>query len=87
MKAILKFPLDVTDSQVIVMPEGAAILCVQAQHDNICLWALVTPNRPREKRVFRIHGTGHPCDEEGNYIGTVQTADGAFVWHVFEVEP
>jgi hypothetical protein len=87
VKTIWKFTLSMTESQVILMPEGAAILSVQAQHNRVCLWALVVPNKPREKRVFRIFATGQPYAEEGNYIGTVQIDDGSLVWHVFEVEP
>jgi hypothetical protein len=38
-----------------------------------------------EERYFRIYGTGHTMPEAcGKYIGTVQ--QGAFVWHVFEVQ-
>ena len=90
MKSIWKYPLEIADSQIILMPEGAHLLCVQAQREQLCLWAIVDSNAPREKRMFRIHGTGHELpDDIGNYIyiGTVQQEGGHLVWHVFEVEP
>lgn len=85
-KIIYKYALERTDRAVVAMPEGAEILTAQLRHNQICLWALVNPERPTEDRIVEIHGTGNPiqCDMgiERKYIGTVQ--EGRFAWHVFE---
>lgn len=90
MKTIWKFPLDLTDKQTIRMPREAQPLAVQVQFDTICLWAKVDTEKPMEDREIRIEGTGHELDDMGDfaereYIGTVQTSQGAFVWHVFRL--
>ena len=82
---IWKFPIELANRQKVLMPEGANILCVQMQGAAACLWAVVQPTRPKSARQIRTFGTGDPVDEGSQrYIGTYQTGDGAFVWHVFE---
>ena len=86
MKTIWKYTILLTDDQTVRMPEGATILSAQVQKGSICLWALVDPSATQTKeRAIEVFGTGNPI-EPGNrqFISTVQTAAGAFVWHVFE---
>ena len=87
MEAIWKQPLECADHQVVSLPVGAKVLCVQAQSEQPCLW-FVTPevdNPKTELRTFAIHGTGHPCvTVNGIYIGTFQLQGGSLVFHVFE---
>lgn len=84
--AIWKYALEIGDTNLIQMPEGAEALTVQTQHGSLCLWAKVNPDVELEDRLFVIHGTGHAIkDAQETYIGTAQMADGALVWHVFEV--
>jgi hypothetical protein len=86
MMTIWKFPLTTTDEQVVQMPRNAVILSAQVQGQDICLWAMVNPESPKEGRHIRIVGTGHPFPE-GRYckfIGTVQLEGGSLVFHVFE---
>lgn len=91
MRAVWKFPLEITDYQTIEMPAGAQILSfdvqgVSPEYMAPCLWALVAPAMPREKRTFQMVGTGHQLpDEPGKFIGTVVTYGGTLVWHLFEV--
>ena len=83
---IYKYELEVGASQVVELPEGAEINCVQAQHDKICIWAEVNPERPKEKHVVWVFGTGHDINEESKdkrYMGTVQMFEGSLVWHVY----
>ncbi len=82
---IFKYPLDLTSPNIMGMPVGAEILTVQIQRGDICLWAKVDPDAELEDRQFVVYGTGHTI-KAGNdsYIGTVQMAHGALVWHVFE---
>jgi hypothetical protein len=77
------------------MPEGAAILTVQAQGPNRqfnepvpMMWALVDPSRPRRPRRFVTFATGEsiPDTDELRYIATFQLRDGELIFHVFETE-
>lgn len=71
------------------MPQGASILCcTQAQHGQICLWALVEPERPTHATQIRIYSAGHDEIEpevafDYKYVGTVQLYDSQLVFHVF----
>ena len=85
MRTIYKYLLIVDASQFLSMPTGAEILCVQTQHGEPHLWAVVDTDQPQEEREIIMRGTGHPLNgQEGRYIGTVQTHGGGLVWHLFE---
>jgi hypothetical protein len=85
-QTVWKFPLLVCDDQIILMPDQAEILCVQRQGELACLWALVDPHETLVPRRFFVVGTGHELPQRNlKYVGTFQTDDGVFVWHVFEV--
>lgn len=82
---IWKYPIQVTPNQVVEMPKGARILCVQVQNGTLCLWALVNPALPKEQKFVAVLGTGYERSEAQianyTYLGTVQNPP--FVWHVF----
>lgn len=85
MRTIWKFPLRLEDIQTVMMPGGAVILSVQAQHGVICIWAIVETTAIKTTRSFSILGTGHDASfpvSSLKFLGTVLM--GAFVWHVFE---
>lgn len=97
MKTIWRYSLLLSDHQTIRMPKNAVILSVNAQYDNLCLWAMVDPKKPTEDRDIEVFGTGHPIHEdmgvERKFIGTVVTYKtnhhdpglvSSLVWHVFE---
>jgi hypothetical protein len=86
LRSIWKFTLRVADEQGVEMPEGAQILTVQNQGEWLILWAKVNPDARAVKRRIWVVGTGHPMPDVFGlaYIGTVQQADGALVWHVFD---
>jgi hypothetical protein len=83
---IWKYTLAITNLQEVEMPLGAQILSVGDQGGQLCLWALVVPQRGSSKRVIEIIGTGNPMEMYLTYprrfIGTVLMPP--FVWHVFE---
>lgn len=87
-KVIFKYPLEVTDSQSVVIPIGAEILSVQTQNGHPCLWALVDPKADTEKRIVEIFGTGnlisYGIGVSRKYISTFQLEDGLLVFHAFE---
>lgn len=83
---IWKYQLEITDRQEITVPAEGIFLCAQTQHGIPCLWAEVDPDKPHEKRIIRIIGTGNPGGDLStmNYLGTVQTANGQLIWHIYE---
>jgi hypothetical protein len=86
-RTIWKYPLEITDTQNVMMPEGAEILSAQMQGDALCLWALVNPEAPKQRREIEVLGTGNPApDAKRRYISTTQMHGGALVWHIFERE-
>jgi len=80
---IWKFPLDLTDRQVVILPKGATPIAVDYQGERLAMWAIVDREAPQESIEVLIFGTGHPMkiQREMRRLGTIQK-DG-FVWHVF----
>jgi hypothetical protein len=82
-RKIYKFPLNFGKTKV-SMPETAKIRHVEIQHEKVCIWVEVEPNQPTVEWAFSVYGTGWSIEhDEEQWCGTVMTADGAFVWHVF----
>lgn len=68
------------------MPIGAQVLSIREQGEEICLWALVNPDAPKEKRRFVSFGTGHDVPAVAlQFHGTAHLRGGSLVFHVFEV--
>ena len=86
-KQIWKDQLNTTDIQQVEMPADAEILTIQVQYDVPCIWALVSPDAPRQNFTFEIFGTGHnvPENAERRYIGTYQHRSGMLVFHCFQL--
>ena len=83
---VFKYKLKITDNQDIELPIDAEILSVQIQYGGLYLWALVDPEKPKQKKTILIAGTGHPIiDHNLKFIDTVQQLDGHLILHVFEV--
>ncbi len=86
-KTVHKYTLDLTDRQIVALPEGARILSVQTQGQRLRLWALVDADATPEAVEIAIRGTGHPIDDAEvlEFIDTFQMNDGQLVFHVFRV--
>jgi hypothetical protein len=90
VRRIYKYTLFLTDSQEIRLPKGAQILCVQAQAEVPCLWALVDPRESVERRIILMIGTGASIEEPERpliYLDTFQLRAGELIFHVFERLP
>jgi hypothetical protein len=84
MKTIYKYTLD-AHSQTVWLPAGATILTVQSQRGVPCMWVMLNNTNCVEARHFTVYGTGDSLpDDAGDYVGTFQEENGAFIWHVFE---
>ena len=90
MLTIYKYPVLIKDHFTLELPKEAKILTVQTQRGIPHLWARVDSETTKEKRYFRLAGTGHPLGEDYlkiiNYIGTFQIENGSLVFHLFETE-
>jgi hypothetical protein len=85
VKTIWKFHVPISDLFTIVMPKGAKLLSVQYQHREPQLWALVDTTAPRVRRGLRVHGTGHPVEDDiGEHVATFQMMEGSLVFHLFD---
>lgn len=84
-KTIWKYPVPVTDTFSLDLPEGSTILTVQVQFGHPNIWVKVQPDAEKVTRKFRVYGTGHDIDQEGEYIGTFPMSGEQLVFHLFEV--
>lgn len=87
MKKIFKYVLKTTDIQSITTYADHKILCVQVQHGNPCLWAIVDLESEEVITDIYIFGTGYEINidiNKLNYIDTYQLANENFIGHVFE---
>ena len=90
MLSIFKYPVLIQDHFTLELPKDAKILTVQTQRGIPQLWAMVDSEIGKEKRYFRLAGTGHPLGDDYlriiNYIGTFQMVNGTLVFHLFEIK-
>lgn len=80
---VWKFELLLDDEFTIEMPAGAEVVHVREQDNRPCLWVLVDPDAPKERRTFRTRGTGQDATDAGRYLGSYQLHNGTFVGHLF----
>jgi hypothetical protein len=84
MNKIFKYPLQITDTQVITS-QHLCPLSVQFQGETLCLWGVVSTTAVQREYTVLIIGTGNPAPDdldEYMFVGTVQDHRG-LVWHVF----
>lgn len=83
MRTIFKQKLEVTDRQVIEMPEDFKILHLGMQEGEPVIWYECTTDKPLVKLDIRCFGTGYVMDGQPAmaYIGTIQ--DLGVVWHYY----
>lgn len=86
MRRVLKWDVQVDDHNHQI--GGGAVAHVECQYDHrsVQVWTL----EEDDIDVFRVaqaFGTGQPLPvEAGAHLGSVVTADGALVWHLFEMD-
>ena len=84
-RVIWKFIL--TPGEPTRMPEGARIISVHAQRDDVCLWAEVEPDAAVMRRRFLVVPTGAPVPRgAAAFLGTVLLKEGALVFHIYSDE-
>lgn len=83
---IYKYTIPIQDEVEIEMKKDTHILCVKNQREQLCIWALCSPDAEDILRSFRVYGTGHEIEQgksAGMYIGTAVFQNGALIWHLF----
>jgi hypothetical protein len=70
------------------LPAGAFALKLAPQGDDICIWALVSLDEPRDaKATYRVVATGKRLPDDWSlrwlYVDTIFA--GPYVWHFFEL--
>ena len=85
MLKIFKYEIEITEEQVIMLPEGAVILHFGLQKDVPYIWVRVEEHVEKVKRHFKVVGPGHVFEDYAlEYVGTVVNHKGYFVWHLYE---
>lgn len=85
MKTIWNYELDATERQMVEMPGGARILCVQFRDGTPCLFAEVVQPSPLRPRIIETFCTGDAQDDAcRNYIGTYYVPGISRAFHVYE---
>ncbi len=87
MKTIWKYKLHGDVNFALPLPQGAKILKIHLQGDELILWALVDTANILETRFFRIISTGWDIQgiEKLRYIDTYFEYNESLVWHLFEL--
>lgn len=87
MWIIHKQILEAIDRQALLLPEGAEILSVGNQREEICIWYKCDPDADKVSRRFAVVGTGHLIDDRHNYklIGCVHLYNSSLIFHIFEI--
>lgn len=84
MRTIFKYPLQLQDSQRIMVPTGAIPRHLDVDPRGVlCLWMEVEDTNSGVGLPVYIRGTGHqiPEDLPAEFFSSV--VSGPFVWHVF----
>lgn len=81
MRTVYQFAVLLDGDNIVELNRSAGIIHVGMQN-MVTFWAVVDPEAPKVRRVFRLFGTGHPVPDDYVPVGSV--FDGPFVWHLFE---
>ena len=85
---IYKYKINLINITTLALPEDAEILSFQYQRGELYIWVLLDESAPTILRRLVIFETGQEIwqRQQLEYIGTTQTQDGSFVWHLFEIK-
>lgn len=89
MRRVLKWDVPVNDQPAAVGSGPVVHIGVQGDIAVVQIWTDETmpDDVPSVSRMVQVFGTGHPVPADAVHLGSVVTAGGALVWHVFEVHP
>jgi hypothetical protein len=87
-RAVLKWPVSVDDRSHKI--GGGPVVHVDSQNPHDPSMVVVWTIEPRyaqaePKRRVQVYGTGQPLPYFAEHLGSVVTAGGQLVWHVFQL--
>jgi hypothetical protein len=85
VKAVLKWHVPVDDRAHPVGHGPVVLVACQWTPDVVTVWTLDGDVPVRASRTVQVYGTGQPVPDGATHLGSTLTADGALVWHLFEV--
>ena len=86
MRKIFKYPLEITDYQMVEIKSPAILLSVVGIDDEIVMYAMVDDLEYGIPIDIRIIGTGNAIKgdiDSYKFLGTVNLMNGREMWHVF----
>lgn len=82
MRTIHKYPLAITDAQILPVQVNAMPLHVDNQNGQLTLWMEVDSDRAFLAKTVYVVGTGNPIPRDAKvYVGSAIVSP--FVWHVY----
>ena len=85
MRQILKYTLEMMDSQIITIKSGE-IISVENQNEKIVIYVKTDNSTNEFNTEFLIYGTGHELADdidECDFLGTVKLSNGELMFHIF----
>ncbi len=83
-KRVLKWTVPVDDLPHQIGSGKVLHVACQYDVDEVMVWTEEV-DAPQQNRMVRVFGTGHPVPMFADHIGSVLTAGGQLVWHVYEL--
>ena len=80
---ILKYPLQIVDSQTLLIPHHSDARLLAVQDGVLCLWLEVRDDWAKRPHTLRLVGTGHDISDLMNYEHVGSVVMPPFVWHAY----
>jgi hypothetical protein len=89
VKRVLKWDVPVDDREHTIGAGFIAHVGCQQGPETVQVWTEQSDDHPTRwpARTVRVFGTGQPLPDGARHLGSVVSAGGALVWHVYEVQP
>jgi hypothetical protein len=87
-KRVLKWVVPVDDQPHEIGCGKVVHVACQSGPELVMVWTEEhAPGKPEQTREVQVYGTGHQVPMFAEHVGSVVTAGGALVWHVYELPP
>lgn len=89
MRTVWKFPISPAGNLAcfdLALPSSAKPVLVASQMGKTNIWFEVETDTPTIRRVFQVVPTGAAIAHGAQHVQSFMTNNGAFVWHVYELQ-
>lgn len=83
-RRVFKWDVPVDDDWHEIGSGPVVLVACQSRADVVQVWTDEPDSENYKVRAVRVYGTGQPVPLFDEHLGSVVTAMGALVWHVFE---